>query len=338
MATDHMADDEEQHKAMGILQRLANRFIPANWRARLRNKGIVRLFLTGFSMGSADLVPGVSGGTMALIFGIYEELIHSVRVVTGEVVSLALRGQIRQAIRAVPWGFLVPVGVGMMTAIFTLARLISWLLDDHPVFIWAFFFGLVVASVIVVGRRVGVWSVQTLAALAVGAVLTYLLVGAVPVHTPATEIAFFLSGMVAIVAMILPGISGSFLLVLMGKYAQVLDLVTNREFITLGIFALGAVVGLSAFSRVLSYMFRHHHRMMMAVLTGVLIGSLRKVWPWKEVLETTLNRHGEVVPLVEANRLPDAVTLEVFVALTLMAAGVGLILYLSRHEESGEQE
>lgn len=316
------------------MKQFTNRFFRGEW----RDKGIMRLFLTGFSMGSADLVPGVSGGTIALILGIYEELIHSVKTVTGESLKLAFSGEIKDAIQTVPWRFLLPVGMGMMTAVFSLAKGISWLLDHHPVFIWAFFFGLVVASVIVVGRRVGIWSTKTSAALVAGAGLTYLLVGAVPVHTPATIPAFFLAGMVAIVAMILPGISGSFLLVLMGKYAQVLDLVTNREFITLGIFVSGAVIGLAAFSRVLSYMFHHHHRLMMAVLTGVLLGSLRKVWPWKELLETTTDRHGDVVPLIEANRLPDAVTVELFMALGLMAFGVGLILYLSRHEKTDEQE
>ncbi len=315
------------------MKRFANWFVRGEW----RNKGIMRLFLTGFSMGSADLVPGVSGGTIALITGIYEELIHSVKTVTGKTLKLVLSRDIKAAIQTVPWRFLLPVGMGMMTAIFSLAKLISWLLDHRPVLIWAFFFGLVVASVVVVGRRVGMWNTKTIAALAAGAGATYLLVGTVPVHTPTTMPAFFLAGMVAIVAMILPGISGSFLLVLMGKYAQVLDLVTNREFITLSVFALGAAVGLSAFSRVLSYMFHHHHRLMMAVLTGVLVGSLRKVWPWKEVLETTIDRHGDVVPLIEANRLPDAVTLELFAALGLMVFGLGLILYLGQHEKTDEQ-
>ncbi len=302
-----------------------------------RRAAMLWLFVTGFSMGSADLVPGVSGGTMALLFGIYEELIHSIKIVSGRAVKLALQGKMKDAVLVVPWGFLVPVGAGMMVAVFSLARLISHLLTNHPVFVWSFFFGLVAASVWVVGRRVGHWSVTAYGIMAAGAVATYVLVGAVPVQTPAALPVFFVSGMIAIVAMILPGISGSFLLVLIGKYAQVLESVTSRDVVTLGVFALGAVVGLALFSRVLSYMFLHHHHTLMAFLTGVLLGSLRKVWPWKETVETGLDRHGNVVPLVEANRLPAAFDGQLVVALGLLVIAVGLIVYLSRHEMLREQ-
>ncbi len=302
-----------------------------------RRAATLRLFMTGFSMGSADLVPGVSGGTMALIFGIYEELIHSIKIVSSKAVKLALQGKIKDAVLVVPWGFLVPVGAGMMAAIFSLAKLISHLLTNHPVFVWSFFFGLVAASVWVVGRRVGHWDAKAYGLLLVGAVATYVLVGAVPVHTPAALPAFFVAGMIAIMAMIMPGISGSFLLVLMGKYAQVLESVTNRDVVTLGVFTLGAVVGLALFSRVLSYMFLHHHTTMMAFLTGVLLGSLRKVWPWKETVETGLDRHGNEVPLVEVNRLPAALDWQLLVALALLGIAVGLIVYVSRHELRKEQ-
>lgn len=302
-----------------------------------RRGAMLRLFITGFSMGSADLVPGVSGGTMALIFGIYEELIQSIKIVSGQAVKLTLQGKIKEAISVVPWSFLIPVGVGVMTAIFSLANLISYLLDNHPVLIWSFFFGLVAASVWIVGRRVGRWNVRTYGALAVGAVSVYLVVGAVPVETPATLPAFFGAGMIAIMAMIMPGISGSFLLVLLGKYAQVLDLVTDRDVLTLGVVMLGAVVGLALFSRLLSYMFDNYYHTMMAFLTGVLLGSLRKVWPWKETLETGLDRHGKEIALVEANRLPDAVNGELLLALVLMLVAVTLIVYLSTHETTKEQ-
>lgn len=298
---------------------------------------LLRLFITGFSMGSADLVPGVSGGTMALIFGIYEELIHSIKVVSGKAVKLVLQGKLRDALPVVPWQFLVPVGLGILVAVFSLANLISYLLTNHPVSIWSFFFGLVVASVWVVGRRVGHWSVRTYGALVVGAVATYLVVGAVPVETPATLPAFFAAGMIAIMAMIMPGISGSFLLVLIGKYAQVLELVTTRDVFTLGVFMLGAVVGLALFSRLLSYMFVHYHHTMMAFLTGVLLGSLRKVWPWKETIESELDLHGNEIILVEANRLPAALDGELALAVVLAVIAVALITYLSRHEATKEQ-
>ncbi len=301
-------------------------------RSAQRRAAMLRLFVTGFSMGSADLVPGVSGGTMALLFGIYEELIHSIKTVSSKALKLALQGRIREALWVVPWEFLVPLGAGILVAIFSLARLISHLLANHPVFVWSFFFGLVTASVWVVGQRVGRWNARAIGIAATGAVITYAVVGAVPVHTPAELPVFFLAGMIAIMAMILPGISGSFLLVLMGKYAQLLEAVTNRDVITLSVFVLGAAVGLALFSRLLSYMFVHHHHRMMALLTGVLLGSLRKVWPWKETVQTTLDAHGNEVPLVEANRLPPALDGEVIVAVSLFLLAVGLIRYLHRYE------
>ncbi len=301
-------------------------------RSAQRRAAMLRLFLTGFSMGSADLVPGVSGGTMALLFGVYEELIHSIKTVSSKALKLALQGRIREALWVVPWEFLVPLGAGILAAIFSLARLISHLLANHPVFVWSFFFGLVTASVWVVGQRVGRWSARAYGIAAIGAVVTYAVVGAVPVHTPAELPVFFLAGMIAIMAMILPGISGSFLLVLMGKYAQLLEAVTNRDVITLSVFALGAAVGLALFSRLLSYMFVHHHHSMMALLTGVLLGSLRKVWPWKKTVETTLDAHGNEVPLVEANYLPPALDGEVIVAVSLFLLAIGLIRYLHRYE------
>ncbi|GAB4411077.1 MAG: DUF368 domain-containing protein [Anaerolineae bacterium] len=301
-------------------------------RSAQRRAAMLRLFVTGFSMGSADLVPGVSGGTMALLFGIYEELIHSIKTVSSKALKLALQGRIRDALWVVPWEFLVPLGTGILAAIFSLARLISHLLTHHPVFVWSFFFGLVTASVWVVGRRVGRWTAKACGAMAAGAIATYLIVGAVPGHTPAELPAFFLAGMIAIMAMILPGISGSFLLVLMGKYAQLLEAVTNRDVLTLGVFTLGAVVGLALFSRFLSYMFAHHHQPMMAFLTGVLLGSLRKVWPWKETVQTDLDPHGNEIVLAEVNRLPPAFDGELMVSVGLFVVAVGLIAYLSRYE------
>lgn len=300
--------------------------------AMQRRAAMLRLFVTGFSMGSADLVPGVSGGTMALIFGIYEDLIHSIKTVSGKALRLALQGKIRAALWVVPWEFLVPLGVGILVAIFSLARLIAHLLANHPVFVWSFFFGLVAASVWVVGRRVGRWDAKAYGAMAAGAVATYLIVGAVPVHTPAELPVFFLAGMIAIIAMILPGISGSFLLVLMGKYAQLLEAVTNRDVITLGVFVLGAAVGLALFSRFLSYMFAHHHQPMMSFLTGVLLGSLRKVWPWKEPVKTELDPHGNEIVLAEVNRLPAAFDGELIVSVGLFVIAAGLIVYLNRYE------
>ena len=232
-------------------------------------------------MGSADLVPGVSGGTIAFVSGIYEQLLAAIATITGPVLRLVLRGKLVQAYKQTPLKFVLPLGIGMMTAIFSLSHLIEYLLHDHPVPTWSLFFGLVLASILLVGRTVKGWTWRELLAISLGTVVTFWVVGAVPVETPETPLAFFFSGVVAISAMILPGISGSFILVLLGKYAQVLEAVSNREFLTLIYVALGCAVGIGLFSRLLKYLLNTHHSVTLGVLLGVLIGSLRKVWPWK---------------------------------------------------------
>ena len=168
-------------------------------------------------MGTADIIPGVSGGTIAFIFGIYEELIQSIKVVTGKVLNLTIRGKLLEAIKAVPFGFLVPVLLGIVTAVLLFARILEHLLETEPVFVRAFFFGLVLASGYLVGRQVKGWSGKLVVALLVALVFSFILVGIVPVQTPDTPLAFFLSGALAIVAMILPGISGAFILLILGK-------------------------------------------------------------------------------------------------------------------------
>lgn len=294
----------------------------------------LRLLVTGFAMGSADIVPGVSGGTIALIMGVYEQLIDSIKTSSTDAVKLVLSGKIREGVLTVPWRFLVPLGVGILGAIATLARIIEWLLANQPVYLWSFFFGLVLASVYVVGKKVGTWGVNRAVVAVVAAILTFLVVGAVPVETPNNLPAMFISGAIAICAMILPGISGSFLLVIMGKYSQVLGAVTDRDIVTLVVFACGAVVGLAMFSRLLSWLFANYHDVTMAALTGVMVGSLRKVWPWKEVLVTRVDSHGEIVPVVDRNVLPGMFDDTVMIALMLSFVAVLLIVYLNHVDET----
>lgn len=289
---------------------------------------LLHLFFTGFAMGSADIVPGVSGGTIAFIFGIYKDLVNSIKHVSGETLALVLKGQFRQAIAGIPFAFLVPLVLGIGAAIITLANLLSKLLEDHPVYVWSFFFGLVLASVLVVRKRVTNWTPLKIVLLLVAALSAYLLVGAVPVETPETALAYFLSGSIAIVAMILPGVSGSFILVLLGKYEQVLAAVTERDILTLLLVMAGAAIGLALFSRVLSWLFEKHHDLAIAVLTGFMLGSLRKIWPWKEVMSTRINRHGDEVPVHEVNILPPAWDETVLLATFLAGLAIVLILYL----------
>lgn len=289
-------------------------------------------------MGTADLIPGVSGGTIAFLSGIYEELIVSIKLVTGDVLRLFLRFKFAQGLKLIPFKFLIPLAAGLFSAIFLLANLLSYLLLTYPVFVWAFFFGLVLASAWVVSKRIKKWGVVDATGFITAAIGAYFLVGAVPVETPSSLPFFFLAGMIAIVAMILPGISGSFILLLMGKYQQVLGAVTSRDFVTLVVFTLGAVFGLALFSRVLSWLFAKHHDISVAILAGFMLGSIRKIWPWQEVIQTRINSHGEEVPLVVNNILPQGFDTTVLLAIALMAIGAGIVLYLGKLDLIKEQK
>lgn len=322
-----------------------------------RFSGSIRLFFTGLGMGGADLVPGVSGGTIAFIFGIYEELLSSIKSLSGKTLHLILKGKFVEAYRSIPWSFLIPLGLGILSSFAILASTLTWLLEAYPSFLWAFFFGLVLASIFLVRKKVVTWDKKDYLALVIGTVVAFWLVGAVPVSTPDNLLSFFLSGAVAISAMILPGISGSFILVILGKYEQVLgtlvsvisssvNLVLGRwseitwaqyqsDLLQMSVFAVGCVVGLALFSRVLTWLFAKHHDIAIATLIGVMIGSLRKIWPWKEVLSTRVDRHGDIVPLLERNVLP-ALDGALAVSLILLVAGIALILLLDKYSVTDE--
>lgn len=249
----------------------------------------VRLGLTGFSMGLADLVPGVSGGTVALLFGIYDELLYSIRVVTGQAVKLALRGKIRQAITAVPFAFLVPLFIGIFIAIFGMVQIVTYLLENHPVPVWSLFFGLVLGSAYVVSKKVGGWNRNRGLLSLAGFVATFLLVGLPVFNFGLSPLVMFGTGAIAICAMILPGISGSLIMVILGQYENVINAVADRQIGLLVAFGCGAVTGLALFSRLLSWLLHNHHGATIAVLVGVMVGSLRKVWPWQIEVSEKLN-------------------------------------------------
>ncbi len=284
----------------------------------------------GFCMGASDVVPGVSGGTMAFILGIYEELIEAIKSFDLKGLRLLLSLKFGPCLDRISWKFLLALGTGILTAIFTLAKLLSWLLENEPVLIWSFFLGLILASVLSVSRRIQRWGPGTWLCLAGGGLGTYFLVGLVPVATPNDPWFVFLSGALAICAMILPGISGSFILVLLGKYHYVLEAVNQRDFLVLALVGAGACAGLASFSRLLGWLLRHYHDLMVAGLTGLMVGSLRKVWPWKENLETLVDGHGRVIPLVQANVLPGQWSGEVLAALCLAASGFLVVFILDR--------
>lgn len=274
----------------------------------------------GFTMGAADVVPGVSGGTMAFILGIYDELLESISAVDLNFIRRILTFQWREAFANFPWKFLISIALGILTAILTLANALHWALENHPVYIWAFFFGLIVASILVVRRRVRNWNPANILAAVAAAVGAYILVGLAPSETPHTPILLFLSGAVAICAMILPGISGAFILVLLGKYTHVLSAVKSLDILTVALVGLGAVVGLLSFARLLRWMLHRNHDLVVAILTGFMVGSLRKVWPWKnfEPISDTF--------VLETNYLPSAFNGEIILALTYMVVGILLVL------------
>ncbi len=287
----------------------------------------------GFCMGAADVVPGVSGGTMAFILGIYEDLINAIKSFDLKSLHLLMGFKIRLLLGRVSWQFLLALGTGILIAIFSLAEILSWLLQNKPVLIWSFFMGLILASVLSVSRHVKRWKTSTWICLLVGIIGTYILVGLVPGSTPNAPWFLFMSGAIAICAMILPGISGSFILVLMGKYQYILEAVNQRDLFTLLVVAAGAGTGIIVFSRLLGWLLKKHHDLMVAILTGLMLGSLRKVWPWKETLETMTNRHGKIIPIVQSNILPSQWNMEVGLAVALMVGGLVTVLILDRMGE-----
>jgi putative membrane protein len=227
--------------------------------------------------------------------------------------------------------FLAALMAGMVIAVLTFAPGIEWMLVNQPVLIWSFFFGLVLASVVVVAQRVSRWSLLLGTGLLAGTVFAYFLVGMVPLQTPTAWWFLMLSGALAICAMILPGISGSFILLLLGKYQFFVAAVNQRELMPIIWAGIGAAAGLVSFAQLLSWLFRRYHDLTVAVLTGFMLGSLRKVWPWKEVLQTITDRHGDQIPIVERNVLPAFTANGVFnteIAFALGMAVVGMLVVL----------
>ena len=264
------------------------------------------LALKGCAMGMADVVPGVSGGTIAFISGIYEELLDSIRSVNATALKLLLKLRLGEFWRHVNGSFLLPVLLGIAIAIFSLARLMTYLLTYHPIAIWSFFFGLIIASSVLVARQIGHWNWRTVLAFAVGAVAAWWITVATPAETPNDWWFVMLSGAIAICAMILPGISGAFILLLLGKYQYIMQAVGDFNIPVIAVFVIGAVAGIISFSHLLSWLLKHLHDITVAMLMGFMVGSLNKVWPWKETVETYLDSHGVAQPLVQHNVAPGA--------------------------------
>lgn len=290
-------------------------------------KDYVLLVLKGMGMGAADVVPGVSGGTIAFIVGIYDELIDSIKSINATSIKLFFSGRFAECWKQVNGGFLLSILLGVGISVFSLAKAITWLLVEHPVLVWAFFFGLVLASTWFVAKDIKEWNWKTVLGFVVGTVLAYFITVATPAETPSNLLFIFLCGAIAICAMILPGISGSFILVLLGKYFYVMDAVKSLKVSVLIVFAAGCLIGITSFSRLLSYALKHVRNITLAVLSGFMLGSLNKVWPWKETVATYTDSHGMVKPLVEANILPDRYVPE---AIGLMILGFLMVYVLEK--------
>lgn len=290
-------------------------------------KGYALLVLKGMGMGAADVVPGVSGGTIAFIAGIYDELINSIKSINKESLKLFFTGKWRAFWQYINGSFLFSILSGIGISIFSLAKVITWLLTDHPILVWSFFFGLVLASTWFVGKDIKGWNWKTILAFMAGAGIAYYITVATPSETPSNLLFIFLCGAIAICAMILPGISGSFILVLLGKYFFIMEAVKNLHLVVLLFFAAGACIGITTFSRILSYALKKIRDITLAVLTGFMLGSLNKVWPWKETIETYTDSHGVVKPLVETNIFPNQYVWE---AIALMVIGFLTVYFLEK--------
>ncbi|WP_250645491.1 DUF368 domain-containing protein [Salidesulfovibrio onnuriiensis] len=290
------------------------------------------LAIKGFCMGAADIIPGVSGGTIAFITGIYDQLVDAIHSFDTAFLRRLLRFNLPGVLEHAHLKFLFFLLSGIALAIVGMARVMHFMLSQHPVEIWSLFFGLIAASIYIVGKRIERLNTANLLLCALGALGSYLLVGMIPVATPETLWFVFLCGSIAICAMILPGISGAFILLMLGKYEYITRtlknpfLMENMEIIL--VFLAGAGLGIIVFSRLLHYLLHRWHAATVSVLTGFMVGALRKVWPWKEVLESAVIR-GKVHVLREQNVLPDLGG-ELVSALCLMIAGMLVVLALDR--------
>jgi len=285
------------------------------------------LTLKGAAMGAADVVPGVSGGTIAFISGIYEELITAINQINLKLFQTWRNEGFSVFWRKLNGNFLLALFSGIAISVFSLAKFISWLLTHQPVLLWSFFFGLVLASVIYVGKAISKWNVYTVGILLAGAALAYYITTLPPSENTTSLPFLFLSGALAVCAMILPGISGAFILVLLGSYKTILDAVHERDLKIVITVTLGAIFGLLSFARLLKWMFSNFKNSTLALLTGFILGSLNKIWPWKKVLETKVFGD-KIIPIKEQNILPSAFEGDSQLAVAIFLALLGFLLII----------
>lgn len=302
---------------------------------------LLAIYARGIAMGAADVVPGVSGGTIAFITGIYEELLASIKAVNLQALKVLYNQGFAACWRYINGSFLLALMLGIMTSVLSLARVISFLLVNYPLLLWSFFFGLIAASALHMLKQVDQWRWTTVVALVLGVVVAYWVAELKPSELPAELPLVFLSGGIAICAMVLPGISGSFLLILMGMYAHILTAVKELEWVVLLTFVAGCGIGLLSFSHLLSWLFSRFHTTTLALLTGFLIGSLNLVWPWKHAISFYHNSKGVKLALEQENVLPGAFQRLVgadpntIACVLLMLVGLVLVILLEKFTKKG---
>tara|TARA_R110002012_G_scaffold108855_2_gene252112 strand:+ start:127770 stop:128717 length:948 start_codon:yes stop_codon:yes gene_type:complete len=294
------------------------------------------LLLKGIAMGSADVVPGVSGGTIAFITGIYDELLNSIKSVDGTAFRLLFQFKLKEFWSHINGSFLITLVLGIAISIISLAKLISFLLSTYPVLVWSFFFGLIIISAVLVARDIEKKDWKAIFAGLAGIAIAYFITSASPAQTPEAWWFVILSGAIAICAMILPGISGAFILLILGKYKYIIEAVETVDIGTLAIFALGCIIGLLSFARLISWFLRNYQSATVAVLAGFMVGSLNKVWPWKVVDTFRINSKGEQVPLFDHNVLPQQFLNEtgqdpqLMQALLMMSLGIFIVVAIEK--------
>ncbi|MDC1229971.1 DUF368 domain-containing protein [bacterium] len=305
----------------------------------------------GIAMGAADVVPGVSGGTIAFISGIYEELLESIDKVNLSVFKVWKNDGFKSAWNSINGNFLLALFSGIAISILSLAKAIKWLLHNEPVLLWSFFFGLVLASILYIAKQIQGWTAKIIIAVIITSILSYFITLAEPFASPDSSLYLLFCGFIAIIAMILPGVSGAFILLILGAYQTAIDTINNLveglttanmalfkdALLKFTLLAIGAIIGLKVFSKTLNWMFKHQKNLTLAILTGFMIGSLNKIWPWKKVLKTRINSEGETVTLLDKSILPNAYDgdNQLQMALLFIVIGFAAILIL---ESLGKQK
>ncbi len=287
-------------------------------------------------MGAADIVPGVSGGSIALITGIYEQLLDSIKSFDQQAIKLLFKFELKALWQHVNGAFLATLLFGILSSIFALSKIITYLIETYPIPVWSFFSGLIIISAIIILRDIKRWSIAVIIAIVFGVVGAYFFTSIPPISSPDGHWFTFVAGAIAICAMILPGVSGSFLLLMLGQYERILAAVSEKDLVIISIFGLGCITGLLAFSRLISWLLKNFHAVTIGLLSGFMLGSINKLWPWKVVLSYRISSSGVQKPFLTENILPQNYLLKTgeeplfLQSILAFAFGVLLVLVIER--------